>query len=52
VAIQMALPFDRRSTERLDGTLDDVRDRYGSAAIKRAVLLDRDTGMRVPLLPD
>jgi DNA polymerase-4 len=51
-AIQMALPFDRRSTERLDGTLDDVRDRYGSAAIKRAVLLDRDTGMRVPLLPD
>jgi DNA polymerase-4 len=51
-AIQMALPFDGRSTERLDGTLDDVRDRYGSAAIKRAVLLDRETGMRVPLLPD
>ena len=51
-AIQMALPFDRRSTERLDGTLDDVRDRYGSAAIKRAVLLGRDPEISVPLLPD
>ena len=36
----------------LDGALDDVRDRFGSAAVTRAVLLCRDPGLSVPLLPD
>ena len=36
----------------LDAAVDDVRDRYGADAIKRAVLLGRDTGLEVPLLPD
>ena len=36
----------------LDATLDSVRDRYGTAAITRAVLLGRDQGLAVPLLPD
>ena len=36
----------------LDAALDDVRDRFGSAAITRAVLLGRDQGLSVPLLPD
>jgi DNA polymerase IV len=49
-AVQLALPFDRASA--LDATLDDVRDRFGSAAITRAVLLGRDPGLSVPLLPD
>ena len=50
-AIQLALPFetDRRA---LDTALDDVRERFGSDAIKRAVLLGRNTGLTVPLLPD
>ena len=51
-AIQLALPFERRPADALDATIDDVRDRYGSAAITRAVLLNRDGGMVMPLLPD
>jgi DNA polymerase-4 len=51
-AVQLALPFDRHSASALDATLDDVRDRYGSAAITRAVHLGRDLGPSVPLLPD
>jgi DNA polymerase-4 len=51
-AIQLALPFDRRSTAALDTTLDTVRDRFGSTAITRAVLLGRDEGPSVPLLYD
>ncbi len=50
-AIQLALPFDR-PLEALDTTLDGVRERFGSASITRAVLLGRDAGMSVPLLPD
>jgi DNA polymerase IV len=51
-AIQLALPFDPRHAIALDRALDDVRDRFGSAAITRAVLLGRDLGFSVPLLPD
>jgi DNA polymerase-4 len=50
-AIQLALPFDRSITG-VDATLDEVRDRFGSSAITRAVLLGRDQGLSVPLLPD
>ena len=53
-AIQLALPFDRFSDSAgaLDATLDRLRDRFGSAAVTRAVLLGRDQGLTVPLLPD
>jgi DNA polymerase-4 len=51
-AVQLALPFERRSGGALDAAVDDVRDRFGSAAITRAVLLGRDPGVSVPLLPD
>jgi DNA polymerase-4 len=51
-AVQLALPFDRHSGGALDAALDDVRDRFGSAAVTRAVLLGRDQGLSVPLLPD
>jgi DNA polymerase IV len=51
-AIQLPLPFDQHCANALDTTLDDVRDRFGSAAITRAVLLGRDQGISVPLLPD
>jgi DNA polymerase-4 len=36
----------------LDSTLDDLRDRFGTGAITRAVLLDHDEGPRLPTLPD
>jgi DNA polymerase-4 len=51
-AVQLALPFDVRRASALDAALDSVRERYGSAAITRAVLLGRDQGLTVPLLPD
>jgi DNA polymerase IV len=50
--IQLALPFAREPASALDATLDDVRERFGSGAITRAVLLGRDQGLTVPLLPD
>jgi DNA polymerase-4 len=51
-AVQLALPLDRRSTEALDAALDEVRRRFGATAITRAVLLEREQGLTVPLLPD
>ena len=49
-AVQLALPFDRASA--LDAALDEVRDRFGSVAVTRGVLVGRDQGITVPLLPD
>ena len=37
---------------RPDAVLDDVRERVGSDAVTRGVLLGRDQGLSVPLLPD
>ncbi|MDX6642494.1 MAG: polymerase [Solirubrobacteraceae bacterium] len=51
-AIQLALPFERERASALDAALDDIRDRFGSGVITRAVLLGRDPGLSVPLLPD
>jgi DNA polymerase IV len=51
-AVQLALPFDRQSRYALDAALDEIRDRFGSTAVIRAVLLGRDQGLSVPLLPD
>jgi DNA polymerase-4 len=51
-AIQLALPFDRHCGGALDAALDNVRDRFGSDAVTRAVLLGRGQGLWVPLLPD
>ena len=38
--------------EALDAAVDAIRDRFGSASITRAVLLGRDPGFSMPLLPD
>jgi DNA polymerase-4 len=51
-ALQLRLPFDRRSGEALDAAVDEIRERFGTDAITRAVLLGRDPGLLVPLLPD
>ena len=50
-AIQLALPVDRVRTRALDAAVDDVRERFGSGAITRAVLLGRESGLEMPLLP-
>jgi DNA polymerase IV len=51
-AVQLTLPFERRRGAALDAALDEVRRRFGSNAVTRAVLLGRDHGPTVPLLPD
>ena len=51
-AIQLSLPFSRGSGTALDAALDEVRERFGSTALTRAVQLGRDPGLTVPLLPD
>jgi DNA polymerase-4 len=51
-AIQLALPFERSRTDAVDAALDEVREKYGSRSIGRAVLLGREPGISVPLLPD
>jgi DNA polymerase-4 len=50
--VQLALPFERLHDAALDAALDQVRDRFGSSAVTRAVLLGRDPGVVMPLLPD
>jgi len=51
-AVQLALPFDQHSGSTLDAALDAVRDRFGTSAVTRAVLLGRDQGLSMPMLPD
>jgi DNA polymerase-4 len=48
--VQLALPFHQRGP--VDGVLDDIRHRFGTSAMTRAVLLGKDEGIQVPLLPD
>jgi DNA polymerase-4 len=50
--LQLPLPLDPRAGGALDAALDEIRARFGSDAITRAVLLGRDPGLLVPLLPD
>ncbi len=51
-AVQLTLPLDSDAAAALDAAVDEVRARFGTGAITRAVLLGRDQGMTVPLLPD
>jgi DNA polymerase-4 len=50
--MQLALSLDGRRLTELDEALDAVRDRFGSAAITRGVLVGLDRGIEMPLLPD
>jgi DNA polymerase-4 len=50
--LQLPLPFDRRSGPALDAALDEVRGRFGTGAVTRAVLLGRSRGIEMPLLPE
>ncbi|MGC4879932.1 DNA polymerase IV [Micromonospora sp. DT43] len=50
--VQPELPFEVDTGADLDAAVDAVRDRFGSAALTRAVLLGRDPGVEMPLLPD
>ena len=51
-AVQLVLPFDAAGGAALDTAVDEIRERYGTTAITRAVLLGREAGLVMPLLPD
>ncbi|HWK26926.1 MAG TPA: DNA polymerase IV [Solirubrobacter sp.] len=51
-AVQLALPVDRVRTLALDAAVDDVRERFGSRVLTRGVLVGRDSGIVMPLLPN
>jgi DNA polymerase-4 len=51
-ARQLELPLDDPRGAALDAALDELRDRFGSTAITRAVLLGRRPALEMPLLPD
>jgi DNA polymerase IV len=50
--LQLQLPFDAADGELLDAALDEIRDRFGTSAVTRAVLLGRGPEPAMPLLPD
>ena len=49
---QLTLPFDPHGGPAIDAAMDEIRERWGVRAITRAVLIGRDSGLSVPLLPD
>jgi DNA polymerase IV len=49
---QPELPFERQDRRALDHTLDAVRNRFGSSAVTRGVLVGKDQGWEMPMLPD
>lgn len=52
-AQQMELPFPpQQDTTALDSAVDLVRERFGNASVMRGVLLGRDPGLEMPMLPD
>jgi DNA polymerase-4 len=50
--VQLPLPLERRGELELDLAIDEIRGRFGLESIKRAVLLGREAGFAMPLLPD
>jgi DNA polymerase-4 len=50
--VQLELPLDGLDRASLDAAVDAVRDRYGSTAVTRGVLLGKDPGLVMPMLPD
>jgi DNA polymerase IV len=50
--VQLTFRLDPHSCSALDTAIDEVRERFGANALTRAVLLGRDQGLTVPLLPD
>jgi DNA polymerase-4 len=49
---QLELPFETEDGVLLDAALDEIRDRFGTSAVTRGVLLGRRPELAMPLLPD
>jgi DNA polymerase-4 len=50
--LQLHLPLDPADAAELDAALDEIRDRFGTDAVTRAVLIGRRGHLTMPLLPD
>jgi DNA polymerase-4 len=50
--MQLVLPLDELDRSALDAAVDMIRDRFGSRAITRGLLVGRDPGWEMPLLAD
>jgi len=50
--LQLQLPFEPSDRALLDRALDEIRERFGTSAVTRAVLLGRTGELAMPLLPD
>lgn len=52
-AQQLELPFaEAVDMTSVDAAIDRVRGRYGNSAVTRGVLVGRDRGLEMPMLPD
>lgn len=52
-AQQLELPFDASADPvALDSAVDEVRQRFGNGSVMRGVLLGRDPGLEMPMLPE
>ncbi|MDZ4264344.1 MAG: DNA polymerase IV [Mycobacterium sp.] len=52
-AQQLELPFaEAVDMTSVDAAIDRVRGRYGNSAVTRGVLVGRDPGLEMPMLPD
>jgi DNA polymerase-4 len=49
---QLGLPLEPGDSALLDAALDEIRNRYGSSAVTRGVLVGRRPDLAMPLLPD
>lgn len=50
--LQPTLPFDVVEAGQVDLAMDQVRERFGNAALTRGVHLGRSSGWETPVLPD
>ena len=50
-AVQLTLPFGKAQWTAVDGAVDEIRERFGTAALTRATLVNRKL-TEMPLLPD
>ena len=51
-SLQLELPFEETATAALDAAMDGIREKFGSASLTRAVLMGRNQGFSMPVLPD
>jgi DNA polymerase-4 len=50
---QLELPFDSEpDLVAIDSAVDKIRERFGTALLTRGVLVGRDPGWEMPMLPD